>query len=152
MTPENYYRQYLKSLGRENDFNPNDFMVDSFGDSPELADKLLEPVLSGLKTATCSALWEWEAEGNKIPHVGLITVVLNGKKEPSCIIETTEVTLRKYNEVDAEFAKDEGEGDFSLEYWRDAHKRYFTRTLPLIGKEFREDIMLVCERFKVVWK
>ncbi len=152
MTPEAYYRQYLKSLGRENEFNSIDFMVDSFGDSPELADKLLVPVLSGLKTATCSALWEWEAEGNKIPHVGLLTVVLNGKKEPSCIIETTEVTLRKYNEVDEVFAKEEGEGDLSLEYWRDAHKRYFKRTLPLIGKEFSEDIMLVCERFKIVWK
>ena len=152
MTPEEYYRQYLKSIGRENDFNSNDFMVDSFGDSPELADKLLEPVLSGLKTATCSALWEWEAEGNDIPRVGLITVVLNGKKEPVCIIETTKVSLRKYNEVDSDFARDEGEGDFSLEYWRDAHKRFFTRTLSAIGKEFSEDMMLVCERFKVVWK
>ena len=152
MTPEEYYRQYLKSIGRENDFNSGDFMVDSFGDSPELADKLLEPVLSGLKTATCSALWEWEAEGNDIPRVGLITVILNGKKEPGCIIETTEVSLRKYNEVDEVFAKDEGEGDFSIEYWRDAHKRFFTRTLPAIGKEFSEDMMLVCERFKVVWK
>lgn len=152
MTPEEYYKQYLKSIGREDDFNSGNFMVDSFGDSPELADKLLEPVLSGIKTATCSAIWEWKAEGNDIPRVGLITVVLNGKKEPSCIIETTEVTIRKYSEVDSDFARDEGEGDFSLEYWRDAHKRFFTRTLPAIDKEFSEDMMLVCERFKVVWK
>lgn len=152
MTPEEYFNEYLKSLGREDDFNPNDFMVDSFGDSPELADKLLEPVLSGIKTATCSALWEWEYEGNDIPYIGLRTVILNGKKEPCCIIETTEVSVRKYNEVDEVFAKDEGEGDFSLEYWRDAHKKFFTRTLPAIDKEFNEDIMLVCERFKVVWK
>lgn len=152
MTPEEYYRQYLKAIGKEDEFDPSNFMVDSFGDSPELADKLLEPVLSGIKTATCSALWEWEHEGNDIPRVGLISVILNGKKEPGCIIETIEVTLRKYNEVDPDFARDEGEGDLSLEYWRDAHKRFFTRTLPAIGKEFSEDMPLVCERFKVVWK
>lgn len=152
MTSEEYFREYLKSPGKEDEYTPGDFIIDSFGDSPELADKLLEPVLSGLKTATCSALWEWEHEGNDIPHVGLHTVILNGKKEPRCIIETTEVTIRKYNEVDEVFAKDEGEGDLSLDYWRDAHKRFFTRTLPAIGKEFSEDMPLVCERFKVVWK
>jgi uncharacterized protein YhfF len=40
-----------------------------------------------------------------------------------CIVETTEVTLRMYNEVDAEFAREEGEGDLSLEYWREAHRQ-----------------------------
>lgn len=127
-------------------------MVDKFGDSPTMADELLEPVLSGLKTATCSALWEWEHEGGNIPEPGLLSVIVDGKDEPRCIIETVEVTLKNYNEVDADFARDEGEGDLSLKYWREAHKRFITRTLPSIGKEFREDMPLVCERFKVVWK
>jgi uncharacterized protein YhfF len=152
MTPEEFYIQYLQSLGREGNFNPGDFIVDKFGDSPEMADELLKPVLSGLKTATCSALWEWEHEGEEIPKPGLLSVILDGNSEPKCIIETVEVTLKNYNEVDAEFARDEGEGDLSLEYWRDAHKRFFTRTLPAIGKEFRDDMPLVCERFRVVWK
>jgi len=152
MTPEEFYTQYLISLGREGNFNPRGFIVDKFGDSPEMADELLEPVLSGLKTATCSALWEWEHEGNPPPKPGLLSVILDGNSEPKCIIETVEVTLKNYNEVDAEFARDEGEGDLSLEYWRDAHKRFFTRTLPAIGKEFRDDMPLVCERFRVVWK
>jgi uncharacterized protein YhfF len=152
MTPEEFYIQYLKSLGRENDFIPGDFIVDKFGDSPEMADELLKPVLIGLKTATCSALWEREHEGREIPEPGLISVILDGKDEPKCIIETVEVTLKNYNEVNAVFARDEGEGDLSLEYWREAHKRFFTRRLPAIGKEFSEDMPLVCERFKVVWK
>ncbi|MEO8514937.1 MAG: ASCH domain-containing protein [Ignavibacteria bacterium] len=152
MKPEEYYKEYLMSIGKLAEFSPNDFITDSFGDSPELADKLLEPVLKGIKTATCSALWEYENEKNSMPNVGLITIVLDGKEQPSCIIETTEVTIRKYNAVDEVFAKDEGEGDLSLEYWRDAHKRFFSRTLPDIGREFTEDMLLVCERFKVVWK
>ena len=152
MTAEEFYIQYLKTLGKENEFLPGKFIVDKFGDSPEMADELLETVLSGLKTATCSALWEWEHEGNPVPNPGLLSVIVDGKDMPRCIIETVEVTLKNYNEVEAEFAQDEGEGDLSLEYWRDAHKRFFTRTLPVIGKEFRDDMPLVCERFRVVWK
>jgi uncharacterized protein YhfF len=152
LTPKEFYIQYLKSLGRESNHKPGEFIVDKFGDSPEMADDLLVPVLSGLKTATCSALWEWEHEGGSIPKPGLLSVIVDGKDEPSCIIETVEVTLKNYSEVDADFARDEGEGDLSLKYWREAHKRFFTRTLPAIGKEFCEDMPLVCERFKVVWK
>lgn len=152
MTPEEFYIQYLTSLGKENEFKPGDFIVDKFGDSPQMADELLEPVLSGLKTATCSALWEWEHEGNPPPKPGLLSVIMNGNDEPKCIIETVEVTIKNYSEVDAGFARDEGEGDFSLEYWREAHKRFFSRTLPAIGREFSLDMPLVCERFKVMWK
>jgi uncharacterized protein YhfF len=61
------------------------------------------------------------------------------------VIETTEVTYRRYNEVDAQFAYDEGEGDRSLAYWREAHRNYFTR----LGR-FSDDMMLMCERFRLV--
>ena len=35
---------------------------------------------------------------------------------PRCVIETTEVSYRRYDEVDAAFAYEEGEGDRSLAY------------------------------------
>jgi uncharacterized protein YhfF len=54
--------------------------------------------------------------------------------------------------VDEEFAYSEGEGDRSLEYWRKAHIRYFKRVLSKIKKEFSEEMPIVCERFKVVYK
>jgi uncharacterized protein YhfF len=81
----------------------------------------------------------------------LITVVLDGGGEPLCIIEAVEISIRKYNEVDAVFAREEGEGDLSLQYWREVHKNFFSRVLPKIGKEFSEDIPLVCERFRVIY-
>ena len=80
--------------------------------------------MSGKKTGTCSALWEWEAEGNPIPQPGLISIVLDGIGKPICIIETTEVLVCRFNAVDEEFAHAEGEGDLSLEYWREAHKKF----------------------------
>ncbi len=56
-----------------------------------------------------------------------------------------------FAEVDAAFAFDEGEGDRSLDYWRGAHERFFTRTLPDIGKTFNETMPVVCERFEKVY-
>jgi uncharacterized protein YhfF len=85
-----------------------------------------------------------------LPEVGLKTIVLDGQGEPLCIVETTEVVVRPYQEVDASFAYEEGEGDRSLEYWRDAHWRFFSRTLPTIGREPTVDMPLVCERFRVI--
>jgi uncharacterized protein YhfF len=112
----------------------------AFGDGPELADELLDLVVRGVKTATCSA----EDEPNPSTP-GERWIVLDGRGTPRCVIETTDVTYRRFGEVDAAFACDEGEGDRSLNYWREAHRRYFGR----MGK-FSEDMMLMCERFRLV--
>jgi len=127
-------------------------VAEVWGDSPRLADELGTLILNGVKTATCSALWEYEAEDEPLPRVGTKTVVLDGNGDPLCIVETTEVKVRPYDEVDAQFAFEEGEGDRSLEYWQDAHWRYFSRTLPGICREPISDMQLVCERFRVIYK
>jgi uncharacterized protein YhfF len=151
MTEKEFLKQYFDFAGIS-EVDAPEIKSDKFGDSPELADDLLTLVLSGVKTATCSSVWEWEAEGEEIPKVGMLSLILDGANNPKCIIETTEITIRKYNEVDEMFASEEGEGDRSLEYWREAHKGYFSRVLPKIGREFSEDMPLVCERFRVVYK
>jgi uncharacterized protein YhfF len=112
----------------------------AFGDSPALADELLDLVMRGVKTATCST----EDEPNT-SRPGERWIVLDGRGTPRCVIESTEVTWRRYGEVDEAFAHDEGEGDRSLAYWRAAHRRYFGR----LGK-FSDDMMLMCERFRLV--
>ncbi len=149
---EFYWQKFLSILPSDSPYHSKIYTVESWGDNPKMADELGDLIVRDIKTATCSALWEWEAEGKPIPEVGQITIVLNGSGDPICIIEITEVTIRKYNEVDDNFAEAEGEGDFSLDYWREAHKNYFSRTLPKIGREFSEDMPLVCERFKVIYK
>jgi uncharacterized protein YhfF len=112
----------------------------AFGDSPALADELLDLVMKGVKTATCST----EDEPN-MSAPGERWIVRDGQGNSACVIETTEVSFRRYLEVDAAFAHDEGEGDRSLDYWRAAHRRYFTR----LGR-FSDDMMLMCERFCLV--
>ena len=98
-------------------------------------------MLTGKKTATC-----WAAsEGDKGVVVGKRWIVKDGQGRPSAILETVELARRRFGDVDAAFAHDEGEGDRSLEYWRQAHTEYFTRR-----GEFSPDMELYCERFRLV--
>jgi uncharacterized protein YhfF len=148
---EQYWQAYLAKLP-----NPTSslgtYEASQFGDHSDLADKLGNLILKGVKTATCSALWEWEVEGSELPRVGSKTIVLDSNDSPLCVIETIEVVIRAFNEVDARFAYEEGEDDRSLESWRKEHWNYFSRVLPEIAKKPAPEMLLVCERFRVVYK
>ena len=112
----------------------------SFGDSPELADGLAALVLEGRKRATC-----WAASDGISTEVGKRMVMLDGTGQPRAVLETVELTLRRFDEVDAAFAYDEGEDDRTLASWCKAHRAYFGRQ-----GQFAEDMLLWCERFRVV--
>jgi len=149
---EIYWQEFLASLPNDSPYRNKSYVAEGWGIGPEMADELGALIVNGTKTATCSALWEWESEGESPPKAGTVTIVLDGSGKPIGIVETTEVTIRKYNEVDADFAREEGEGDLSLKYWREAHKNFFSRVLPKIDREFSEDMPLVCERFRLIYR
>jgi uncharacterized protein YhfF len=149
---ETFWRGYLETLAADSPVRDEEYVAEGWGDSPGMADELGALISAGTKTATCSALWEYEAEGEALPEAETKTIVLDGNGDPLCIIETTAVEVRPFDEVDERFAYEEGEGDRSLEYWRAAHWRFFSRTLPNIGREPAPDMPLVCERFRVVYK
>ena len=117
----------------------------AFGDSPALADALLALVLAGRKTAACAALRDFVGDDGEKPVIGRRDVVLDGAGRPAAVIETVEVTLRRFDEVDADFARDEGEGDATLAQWRRDHEAYFSR-----NGRFAPDMELLCERFRLV--
>jgi len=116
----------------------------TFGDGEALCNELLELVRSGKKTATCGALRDFGPHGESLPVVGRRDIALNWDGTPALVIETVEVTQRRFCDVDEDFALDEGEND-NLEGWRRDHQRYFER----IGG-FDDEMLLVCERFKLV--
>ncbi|MCE9521030.1 MAG: ASCH domain-containing protein [Alphaproteobacteria bacterium] len=117
----------------------------AFGDNPALADELLALVLAGKKTATCCSLSQYEDEAWPMPKPGDAWIVLDGAARPRVVIETTGIETKRFDQVDAQFAHDEGEGDQSYAYWRKAHEDYFTRQ----GR-FAPDMLVVCERFRLV--
>jgi uncharacterized protein YhfF len=122
----------------------------SFGDSPEQSDALLALVLDGTKTATAGALWDYEHEGEALPEVGTLSILLDGAGHPRALIEVTDVDVVPFDEVDEDHARREGEGDRSLAHWRDEHRRFFT-SVATHDRGFAEDMPVVLERFRVVY-
>lgn len=112
----------------------------AFGDSPEMADRLLGFVLAGAKTATC-----WSVADGPQTEVGKRMVVLDGQGRPRAVVETVSLEQRRFCDVTWAFATAEGEGDESLDDWRAGHRNYFTR-----NGGFAPDMMLWCERFRLI--
>jgi uncharacterized protein YhfF len=122
-----------------------------FGDSESLADELAELVLRGIKRATTGSVWSFELESKPLPEPGALSIVTNWQGKPLCVIETESVEVMQLNQVGADFAATEGEGDGSLSFWREAHFSYFRREASQAGREFSEDMLVACERFKLVY-
>ena len=118
----------------------------SFGATEEQADELLELVLAGRKTATASALRDYEAEGEQPASPGALSIITDGAGRPRALICTTEVRTVPFAEVDEDHARAEGEGDLSLEHWRTAHRAFFEAT----GGPVTDDLPVVLETFRVV--
>jgi len=119
-----------------------------FGEAP---DKLAELVVKGIKTATCSAYDLYLEENEPIPKAGDYSVILNSKDEAVCIIKTVKVYVTEFDQVTADHAFKEGEGDRSLEYWREVHINFLTSELASINRTFSEKTKVVCEEFELVY-
>jgi uncharacterized protein YhfF len=115
-----------------------------FGDSPELCAEIIALVRSGAKTATCEAASAYGANGDAWPEVGRRDIALNWDGTPAVMIETVEVSTRRFSDIDAEFVAAQGEFR-DLDHWRAAYEAYFRRS-----SGFAEDMKLMCERFKKV--
>jgi uncharacterized protein YhfF len=104
-------------------------------------------VRDGPKRATAGLYSEYANGDEPLPAVGDLSVILDGANDPVCVIQTTGVEIRRFGDVDDEFAWTEGEGDRSLAYWREAHIRFFAA----IGTPVTEDAEVVLQRFDLLW-
>jgi len=147
---QTFWNEFLLASGTTDKGNYYDVCV--FGDNKQLADDLANLVLRGIKRATAGSLASYKDQGMRIPRAGDLSIVTDWSGQPVCVIETQVVEVVPYNAVTAEFATVEGEGDGSLAYWREAHKQYFERECVNAGRTFDEDMLLACERFKVVYQ
>jgi uncharacterized protein YhfF len=120
----------------------------AFGGAP---DKLARLVVSGIKTATCSALVLFELDDEPIPKPGDYSVILDSVGNAVCIIRTTRVYVVPFEDVSEDHAFKEGEGDRSLGYWRAVHEEFFTEELATVHLQFDKRMELVCEEFELVF-
>jgi uncharacterized protein YhfF len=115
-----------------------------FGDSAALCAEIVALVRSGKKTATCEAASAYGKGGDAWPEVGRRDVALHWDGSPAVMLETVEVSTRRFCDMDEEFVA--AQGEFSdLAHWRAAYEEYFRR-----HGDFSEEMKLMCERFKLI--
>lgn len=116
----------------------------AFGDSPEMADELLALVLAGKKTATVSVI----LPGEPAPKVGDLSLVLDGRGQPACVIETVQLEVVKFCDLTWEMVKLEGE-DETFQQWKAGNLRYWARDAARRGYTFTDQTPITYERFRV---
>lgn len=114
------------------------------GDSPELASELANLIKKGIKTASCGSFASYQQE-ESAPRIGSYNIILDGQNVPVCVIRLVSLQLVRFCDINEEYARKEGEGDLSLEYWKKEHQRFFIRE-----GHFSEDMELIAEEFEVV--
>ncbi len=123
-----------------------------FCDNEQDANDCALLVLNGVKQATTPSLYWFKANNEALPEVGDLAIFTNWQGQPLGIIETVSVTITPYNQISADYAALEGEGDKSLEYWQRVHWDYYQRELAGTGYQCHPEMPLVCEQFRLVFK
>ncbi|MDA9792957.1 ASCH domain-containing protein [Bacteriovoracaceae bacterium] len=145
-----YWNKYLDTLARDAPQRDVEFNVSMFG-GPELADDLAALIVSGKKTAGSGLVKDYEVCGDELPALGNYTIVLNSDESPVCITHLTKTKISKFKDVGEDVAIAEGEGDLSLEYWRNAHVKFFTPSLIALGIKDLDHEDVITEFFEVVF-
>lgn len=144
MNAEMMWEQFVR---KNPTYKEKKYEVWSYGVVP---DKLGYLTFTGTKRATASGYDLYAASNEPLPQAGDLSVILDSAGEAICIIKTTQVEVVPFNEVSAEFAYKEGEGDRSLAYWRAVHEEFFLADFARSGLVFTESSLVVCEEFEVV--
>ena len=79
-----------------------------------------------------------------------IEVVLNYCNEPAIVTRILSVNIVPFEDVTAEYAAVEGEGDCSLQHWQQVHWEVFSRECQRIEREPLKSMPLVCSVFEVL--
>lgn len=149
---EEMWLSYLKSIDKTAYASDKSYEAWHFCADEKNANELAILVKSGIKKATTSLYYSYQIEEEALPAVGQHNIILDWFGNPQCIIKTTSVEVLPFNEVTEAFAKIEGEGDRSLDYWKRVHRTAFKNELLTEKKEFDDDMLVVCEIFEVVYK
>ena len=106
--------------------------------------ELINLVLSNKKRATSSLF----IDNTNLPVIGEESIICYDDGIFACVVKTIDYKIMKFNEMTEEYAKLEGEGDLSLDYWKKVHYDFFKS----IDRSFNEESKIVFEVFKVVKK
>ena len=80
-----------------------------------------------------------------LPKIGDKSIIVYDDKTNACMVEIKEVIITEFKNITEQLAQIEGEGDKSLEYYRNEHKRIFSSFYP----SFNDETKVVFEIFDV---
>lgn len=107
--------------------------------------KLVAAVLRGEKSATASLRSFYEPfTADPLPRADELFYLAGYSDEPLGAVEVTDVKIVALNDVDLQFAIDEGEGYTSIDEWRTAALGYWSQ------EGVSGESLVVCERFRLV--
>ena len=113
--------------------------------------ELLELVLIGQKKATASSYESYMLENQKLPKIGDLNIITDFYGNPKGVIKTTKITILPFKDLTFDIVKREGEDD-TLESWQKNHRKFFTQEGKELGYTFNEDMKVVFEDFKLIYK
>lgn len=108
-------------------------------------------VLAGKKTAIFSSLATFSVDGEPMPVSGEYYALVDKNGKDVAILEMESVNIVPFCDVTWGMASQEAE-DENLEAWKDRMKEVLTEEGAITGFDFRPDIKLVFQTFKVVYK
>lgn len=130
---------------------PAEIIADLFCNNEKEANELAILVNQGIKRASAQSLWSIQKTGGQLPSVGGIFVVTDWDRNAVCIVKTTKVSTIPFNEISEENAYREGEGDRTLQHWRQVHIRFYKEEFEKLGLTFEETMPIVFEEFEKVF-
>ncbi|HKL41262.1 MAG TPA: ASCH domain-containing protein [Clostridia bacterium] len=148
---EKMWQSYIESIDESIQSLDKTYEAWHFCMDEKNANELAELVRKGVKRGTTSLYYSYQLENEPLPKVGQYNIITNWAGVAQCIIKTVGVEITSFNNVTEAFAQIEGEGDGSLDYWKRVHKIAFEKELVSTEKEFSEEMLVVCEIFKVVY-
>ncbi|HEY8607886.1 MAG TPA: ASCH domain-containing protein [Noviherbaspirillum sp.] len=119
----------------------------TIGDTPESADHGAELILSGVKTATSSAFWDYP--DGRIPFAGALSLLLGAHARPRAVLETQRIEVLRFGDIDEAFAAAYGEGDRTLAWFKAEIGAWYRRSAARCGERFTDDTRIICEWFAV---
>ncbi len=127
------------------------YKVKTFGNTEQLADRLLALIKDGDKTGTFAVEWEFEAHPEDTPAQGDHVIVLDGRGEPGCLYRIDSIQTLPFSAITKAHVACEGPTMRELQAWREMHWAYWTRVLAGTGHQPAEDMPVIVQHFSVLY-
>ena len=151
-SPDQYWQEFLSTLPAGSPYHSKSYIAEGWGDGPEMADELGALIATGIKTQPAVLYGNGKRRTNRLlkrEQSPLSWMEAGSRCASSRASRSQSVSTTKWMLI---LPEKKAKATCSLAYWREAHRRFFSRSLPKVGREFSEDMPLVCERFHVIYK